>query len=174
MVIIVETKSFWNEHLFEILGLSLLIVTFIIERVLNYLREQKSDRFQWFVTIIVEPHLQEIKEFYEETELELRNSQNTFEANSTSTNVNDYLIKKRIKIDTFKKRRKQFFNNFVAMVGSFDEEMALKVDEIINILDDCYVNAIDMEHSSVKHENFINKIYRNKADLYQTLFNRIA
>ena len=166
--------QYWEDHFIEMAAIILALCTFILERILNYKREKKNSKYDWFLKIIVEPNLDDIKEFYIKADNDLRIACKDLQNRESSLNDMEYAIQVRTYHNTFKTDRRKFFNNFVSMIGSFDKKMALKVDGIINELDDFYGTALDYANSDVNTEGMIADIFKNKADLYQTLFKRIS
>lgn len=166
--------DFLKNNFVKLVAITLGILTFIIERRLSFIKDRKTAKYDWFLKIIVQPNLSEIKTFYSDTHKELDLAYNELLILSVSLPSEDYLVECRKYCDNFKSKRRKFFNNFVSMVGAFDKQMALKVDEIINGLDDHYVSVIDFANAEVDVEGMIGEIYTNKALLYQTLFNDIS
>jgi len=166
---IINESNFWKENIVKIIGIGIAILTFITERVITYLREKRTTKYNWFLKVIVEPHLDLINEFYKTTDRELKNACEDLKSQE-SLNDLDYIVLKRSYCDTFKDRRKEFFNNFVSMVSAFDKGISTKVDTIINRLDDNYVTAIDFVNEDADSEGLLKEILNNKAALYQTLF----
>ena len=171
---IIDKADFWENNLVQAIGIGLALLIFILERWLNYRRERKSSKYQWFLDVIVKPHLDEIKIFYTETDKELREACRDLQAKSETLEELQYKILARKYCDSFKERRKNFFNNFVSMIGSFDKNMASKVETIINKLDDDFVTAIDFTNEDADPDGLMSEIFKNKANLYQTLFKNIS
>ena len=118
------------------------------------------------------PQLQEINKFYQETDIELK-AACAILVSATIIN-NDYHVKKRLFCQEFKSRRKLFFNNFVSVVSSFDIDMALEIENLINELDDSYVEAIDCAHTQAILDKSIMEIYINRASVYRALFSKFS
>lgn len=167
-------EDFLKNNFVKLIAIILGILTFTIERRLSFVKDKKTAKYDWFLKIIVQPNLSEIKKFYSDTHEELITAYKELLELSHSSSTEDYLVQCRKYCDTFKSNRRKFFNNFVSMVSAFDGQMALKVDEIINGLDDHYVTIIDFANADVDVEGMIGEIFANKALLYQTLFNDIS
>ena len=174
MIEVINDPEFWEENIIKIAGIGFAIITFITERFITYFREKRSTKYSWFLKIIVEPHLEEIQEFYLETDKELREACKDLVDKNDTLNDTDYLVLARSYCDNFKDRRINFFNNFVSMISAFDPEISTKVDTIINKLDDDYVTAIDYVNENANPEGLRKEILNNKALLYQTLFKEIS
>lgn len=169
---IIKETTFWSEYKIEIIGISIAFFTFVIERILAARREKKSDNYQWFLTIIVQPQLDDINSFYQQTFEQLDGACENLKC-ATVINI-DYHIKKRVYCEEFKDRRRLFFNNFVSIVGSFDSKMAFEIERLINQLDDCYVRAIDFPNTKEIVDSTKHKIYENRANVYKTLFSKFS
>lgn len=167
--------KFIEKNFIEIVAISLAFFSFIIERRLNYLSEKKNSKYDWFLNIIVQPNLEKIDLFYVKTDKKLRIACDDLQSKNLILGDEEYLVEARKYCNGFKKSRRKFFNNFVSMINAFDENMALQVEGIINKLDDCYVDAIDFANTAdVDNDGMIDEVFRNKAELYQTLFNKIS
>lgn len=166
--------SFVEDNFIEIVAIILALITFITERYFNAKGERKNSKYDWFLNIIVQPNLHDIDAFYVKTDNQLREACKDLQDRDSTLQDEDYLVEARKYCNKFKKDRREFFNNFVSMIGAFDKDMALQVDEIINKLDDCYASAIDFANADVDNDGMIDDVFRNKAELYQTLFKNVS
>lgn len=170
---IISESSFWDKNIVKIIAIGIAVLTFIIERFITYFREKRTAKYNWFIKIIVEPYLDEITKFYKTTHEELKRDLQDLKANQDLSDI-DYVVLSRGYCNSFKDRRKDFFNPFVSMVNAFDTNISTNVDNIINQLDDCYVTAIDFANVDADSKGLVNEIANNKALLYQTLFEGIS
>jgi len=166
--------EFIKDNFIELVAIFLALITFITERTFNYFSEKRNSKYDWFLNIIVQPNLDDIDSFYVKTDKKLRRACKDLQERNSYLQDEDYIVEARKYCNKFKKDRRRFFNNFVSMIGSFDKEMALQVDEIINKLDDCFVSAIDYANADVDNDGMIDEVFRNKAELYQTLFKNVS
>lgn len=159
----------------EIIGLVVLIATFGIERFLNAQRESQSDKYNWFLNIIVQPNLHTVEKNYSQISEMLLEAIEDLRRKSEAISFKDYLILQRKKINEFRRIRKTYFNNFSSLVRSYDPKLANKVDKNVNKLDDIYTETLDKikEEKELDTLEITAEIFKNQSDLYAILFSEI-
>lgn len=166
-------ESFLLKNVVAIVGLILVIITFLWERYASAQRAKKNNKYNSFLNIIVQPNLPRIEKIYSSVETTLKNS--IEELRKSELSDSEYFLLQREKMNEFKNEKRDYFNNFSSLVRAYDSRLANRIDETINELDDIYTQNLDEELGS-EGKNFVeisSEIYRNQTFLYAILFEEI-
>lgn len=149
-----------------------LIITLVIfiKQTRNSNKDNKENvKKSWFLTVIVQPNLNDINKFYEETSQGLKNEIKRLKRDDCE-NIN---LEKAKSIRKLQKIKTNFFNNFVTVVQSYNSSLANEVDRVLNELQD--KNAIWIDHYSDNNSDSCERIiYDNKAELIGILYQGIS
>ncbi|MDT0687665.1 hypothetical protein [Autumnicola psychrophila] len=166
--------NFLEKNIVAIIGLLLVILTYLGERISSAKRAKKNNKYNWFLSIIIQPNLERIEKIYSSTEETLKKSINELRT-SSSLPHDQYLLLQRKKMNQFKNEKRSYFNNFSSLVRAYDPNLANRIDEIINELDDIYTQNLDegISDESKSFSVISSEIYRNQTTLYANLFEEI-
>lgn len=149
-----------------------LICTLVIFNIQNK-KSNKDKRIaikqNWFITIIVQPNLNGINEFYNNISDRLINELDNLRA---ITRPGRIAAQKATTNRVLKKIKSDFFDNFVTIVQSYESELATQIEEVLNDLQDLCSESID-SYENVEYNLVRKKIFENKATLISILFNGI-
>lgn len=123
----------------------------------------------WFLTIIVQPNLNGINEFYNKISDKLINELDNLKTIRTPGRI---AVQKAMTNRVVKKIKSDFFDNFVTIVQSYESELATQIEEVLNDLQDFCSESID-NYENVEYHLTRKKIFENRAILISTLYNGI-
>lgn len=149
-----------------------LIVTLIIFIYQNYksVKEKKlAIRQNWFMTVIVQPNLNNINNFYENTVLKLNEHLCSIRR---SHNTSTITVKKAKANRSIKNIKNDFFDDFVTIIQSYDKELATNTEKLLNNLQDLCSESID-NYSTIEDRFIRKKIFENRASLISLLYEGI-
>lgn len=151
-------------------GILLAILTFIIERYYTSKLNKKLTKENWYLTIIVQPKLEEINKYYNDLIQKIVATIEDLKVKSTTQNHNDYIIDKAIAQDKLKEHRNEFFDDFVTLIQSFDKALASKIQNTLLELDDYCTKVVDSENA----KDFSRHVLENKSKLFALLYEKLA
>ena len=163
--------SFWDARFITATGIIIGLITFMLERRSAKISKLKRIRESWFLTIIVQPNLLGIDNFYEDVIKNIKTSISTLKSNSNLQH-NDYIVLESSEIVKFTEMRRQFMNNFVFLVRGHSKDLSTDLNEIINKLNDQYSNVLDSidNNPAIDLNDVENNIWENKGFLIEELF----
>lgn len=123
----------------------------------------------WFLTIIVQPNLNGINEFYNNISDRLINELDNLKTIRTPERI---AAQKATTNRVVKKIKSDFFDNFVTIVQSYESELATQIEGVLNDLQDLCSESID-NYENVEYHLTRKKIFENRAILISTLYNGI-
>lgn len=94
----------------------------------------------WFLTIIVQPNLNGINEFYNNISDRLINELDNLKTIRTPERI---AAQKATTNRVVKKIKSDFFDNFVTIVQSYESELATQIEGVLNDLQDLCSESID-------------------------------
>lgn len=149
-----------------------LICTLIIFNLQN--RKSNKDKKvaikqNWFMTIIVQPNLNGINEFYNNISDRLINELNNLK---TIRSPESIATQKAATNRVLKKIKSDFFDNFVTIVQSYESELATQIEGVLNDLQDLCSESID-NYENVEYHLTRKRIFENRAILISILYNGI-
>lgn len=133
-------------------------------------KRKEIDR-QWYLNVIVNPNLELVNSFFEETKLMCVESTRLLDSLNGSK-INDYKTTKAIRIKLFKDKLRTFEYDFIYIVKSYSNNLSEQLmdsnreleDQVLNFID----NIINVE-GKVDDEQLIQKISTSKAKFYYYL-----
>lgn len=123
----------------------------------------------WFLTIIVQPNLNGINEFYNNISDRLINELDNLKTIRTPGRI---AAQKATTNRVVKKIKSDFFDNFVTIVQSYESELATQIEGVLNDLQDLCSESID-NYENVEYHLTRKKIFENRAILISILYNGI-
>ena len=178
----VETSElpFWNKYyqylakdsyanLIATVTLIITLITFIIQTHYSNRSQKKTVKENWYLTVIVQPNLINIDNFYKEISDKLQNEIEKLKR-SNSRNIILEKAKSNRKLQNIKNT---FFIYFVTLIQSYNSSLANEVDAILNKLQDNSVTWID-QYNNISIDNCKRKIYENKSQLMGILYQDIS
>lgn len=157
-------------NLIATIGLILTLLLFMFQNWRDRIAKKKAMKENWYLSIIVQPNLENINSFYRTIEDKLASNVRTLKA---TTNPNSIIKKKIASNRDIQNEKKNFFNNFVTIVQAYDNNLANQIDEYLNNLDDYCTEVID-SFSTCQIENSKRRVHEFKAELTALLYNGIS
>lgn len=176
-VLIQQEPSYWHLTFNELLtlivaifGLILAIHQFKKQMDKNRKEQKQSNETNWYLTIIVQPQIEAINEFYKQL-------------------IDDLLLDIQISPDTItykdlaekqamrKEQINAFFDHLQALVASFDADVSLRIADIVMNLEDKVVRLLMKHQFGAVDASDFSTIRRylllNKKDIITTLYLRV-
>lgn len=176
-VLIQQEPSYWHLTFNELLtlivaifGLILAIHQFKKQMDKNREEQKQSNETNWYLTIIVQPQIEAINEFYKQL-------------------IDDLLLDIQISPDTItykdlaekqairKEQINAFFDHLQALVASFDADVSLRIADIVMNLEDKVVRLLMKHQFGAVDASDFSTIRRylllNKKDIITTLYLRV-
>lgn len=157
------------ENIINISGIALAIITFIIERVISSRNNRKTTKENWYLTIIVEPQLNNISEYYQKLIDSLKEIREDLDSKEIEFSYTEYLVYKAKKQEKVKKEREDLFYNFITLLKSFSVELSISIQNKLIVLDDICTHAIDGSTNDYKWE-----ILDNQGELFGLLYSVVS
>lgn len=123
----------------------------------------------WFMTIIVQPNLNGINEFYNNISDRLINELDKLK---TIRSPESIATQKAATNRVLKNIKSDFFDNFVTIVQSYESELATQIEGVLNDLQDLCSESID-NYENVEYHLTRKRIFENRAILISILYNGI-
>lgn len=163
--------SFWDTRFITAIGILIGFSTFIGERLIARNDKLKRIRESWFLTIIVQPNLEDIDKFYAEVINNMKISIITLKENIMIRHY-DYIELESNEIVKFTEIRREFINNFVSLVKGHSTSLSQNLNQIINNLNDLYSVTLDViDHNPlIDSKDIENNILENKSLFIEELF----
>lgn len=183
-VLIQQEPSYWHLTFNELLTLFVAIIGLIVaisglvvairqfrkQMDKNREEQKQSNETNWYLTIIVQPQIEAINEFYKQL-------------------IDDLLLDIQISPDTItykdlaekqairKEQINAFFDHLQALVASFDIVVSLKIADIVMNLEDKVVKLLMKHQFGAVDSSDFSSIRRylllNKKDIITTLYKRV-
>lgn len=145
------------------------LIIFIIQTCKSNKDKKENIKKNWYLTVIVQPNLNDINKFHEETSQELEHEIKRLKRN----NYRNIILEKAKSIRKLQNIKTRFFNSFVTVVQSYNSSLANEVDGVLNELQD--KNAIWIDHYRENNLDSCKRIvYDNKAELIGILYQGIS
>ena len=165
-------NNFFGTDLFaNLVSVGALIITliiFIIQSRQARKEQKRTINENWYLTIILQPNMEELDEFYKKEANQLEALINKLKARhgkETTEKAKANKILREIKND--------FFNHFILMVQGYDVNIAQEAENILNELTDFNSNCID-QYSKINIVDSKRKVFENKAKLINALYKGIS
>lgn len=149
-------------------ALLITLVIFIIQSRQSRKEQRRTIKENWYLSIILQPNMEELDKFYKEEAEELERQINRLKGHHSRET-----IEKAKSIKVLRNRKNDFFNHFILMIQGYDVNIAQKAEDILNELTDLYSESID-HYASVDIPDKKRQVYENKAKLINALFKGIS
>lgn len=167
-----EGNIFFGTDLFANLvsagALIITLVIFIIQSKQARKEQKRTINENWYLTIILQPNMEELDKFYKEEANQLEaliNKLKSRHGKETTEKAKANKILRELKND--------FFNHFILMVQGYDVNIAQEAENILSELTDLNSNCID-HYSRVNIVDSKRKVFENKAKLINALYKGIS
>lgn len=159
----------WYGNLISTFALIVTLYIFIKQYKSDAKDRRRSTNENWYMTVIIQPHLANINEYYE-------NLMNLF------LKKTKFLKRRSFEEQTLEKARairdlrgvsKDFIDYFVTILQSYDAQLANNVETILNELQDKMSKWID-EYDDIIAIDCKREIYENKSELVNALYGCIT
>ncbi|MDX2361227.1 MAG: hypothetical protein QNK23_10500 [Crocinitomicaceae bacterium] len=172
--IYVESGSAFADVAIPLVALALALGTFIIERFISRNQEKKNNRINWFLSIIVQPQLEEINTVYQDLLDKLK--KDITELNTTRLTGDKRQLYEALRVKNFyiKSNHQVNFVPFISMIESYDVKLSIVVKDILREIDDIY--SLELARATIGERNEDNdqtievKFYSNRSKLYRALY----
>ena len=167
-----EGNNFFSTDLFaNLVSAGALLITLVIFIVQNRHARQEQRRTineNWYLTIILQPYMEELDEFYKKEAQQLENQINLLKEQQGKKT-----IEKAKAIKVLRDIKNDFFNHFILMVQGYDVNIAQEAENILNELIDLISDRIDQYDNDSMVDNK-RLIFENKAKLINILYKGIS
>lgn len=155
-------------NLIATIGLIITLLITIYDNWKSRKVQKKALQENWYFSIIVQPNLNNIEEFYSSTVKCLNEGMTKLKGKGKVTPIDKARLNK-----TYKSIKNRFSFNFVTLVQSYDVELASCVNNQINDLQDFVSKSIDNYKNGNDEE--INKVIMDyKTKLIGLLYHGVA
>lgn len=149
-----------------------LLVTILISAIDHYISrnaKKKELRENWYFSVIVEPNLANIEEFYSKTVTCLNNGISKLNRKGRVTGLDKAKVNKE-----YKKIKNHFSLTFTTLVQSYDNKLATEVGNQINEIQDYATTAIDNFRENINKDKIHKDIMDYKVRLISLLYKGIS
>lgn len=167
-----EEHNFFSTDLFanlvSAIALIITLVIFIIQTRQSRKEQKRTINENWYLTIILQPNMEELDQFYKEEAKQLEALINKLKARhgkETTEKAKANKILRELKND--------FFNHFILMVQGYDVNIAQEAENILSELTDLNSNCID-QYNRVNIVDGKRRVFENKAKLINALYKGIS
>lgn len=151
------------------LAIILTIAIFIRQNYINNKDRKKETKKNWYMSVIIQPNLNNIDKFYNQIHQRINNNINTLKGITDGR----FIQRQKARANrTLRDLRNDFLDNFVTIVQSYDKSLATKINKTINDLQDLCSQQID-NYSNTDISQIKKKIYENRASLISLLYEGI-
>ncbi|MBM6656073.1 hypothetical protein H6B28_12395 [Bacteroides mediterraneensis] len=151
------------------LAIILTIAIFIRQNYINNRDRKKETKKSWYMSVIIQPNLNNIDTFYNQIHQRINNNINSLKR------INDgrFIPRQKARANrALRDLRNDFLDNFVTIIQSYDKSLATNINRIINDLQDLCSNQID-NYSNADISQIKKRIYENRASLISLLYDGI-
>ncbi|WP_456100625.1 hypothetical protein [Phocaeicola plebeius] len=151
------------------LAIILTIAIFIRQNYINNKDRKKETKKNWYMSVIIQPNLNNIDKFYNQIHQRINNNINTLKGITDGR----FIQRQKARANrTLRDLRNDFLDNFVTIVQSYDKSLATKINKTINDLQDLCSQQID-NYSNTDISQIKKKIYENRSSLISLLYEGI-
>lgn len=167
-----EEHNFFGTDLFANLvsagALIITLIIFIIQTRQARKEQRRTINENWYLTIILQPNMDELDEFY-------KNEANQLEKliNKLKSRHGKETTEKAKSIKSLRDLKNEFFNHFILMVQGYDVHIAQEAENVLNDLADLNSEWID-HYSRVNIADSKRLVFENKAKLINVLYKGIS
>ncbi|SHF23376.1 hypothetical protein [Chryseobacterium takakiae] len=156
---------------FPLIGSSIVIILFIIERILSYGIRKKERKTNWYYKVFIDPNIEKINSFFDNTKQTYVESSKEIKSYLTRPNILDY---KSHEIGKFQTLKRDFENDILLPIISSYQEIGNSLTEELLNLEDVYAECMDKIHGDETYQNeFSKKLSERKAQFFKMLFKPI-
>ncbi|MEP1152580.1 MAG: hypothetical protein ABJH08_12710 [Balneola sp.] len=134
-----------KENLVDYLGTILVLILFIIERVLNGRNQKKDSERNWYLNVIVQPNLEELKSFFKNYKRVTIESFKYLYSFTPEKNNKVFLNIKSKEFDRIKDLRRGEIETFLLLINSFDVDLYSSLSTVIRDMEDWIIKKADEE-----------------------------
>lgn len=164
---IISTDFYAN--VISTLAIILTIAIFIRQNYINNKDRKKETKKNWYMSVIIQPNLNNIDKFYNQIHQRINNNINALKGITDGR----FIQRQKARANrTLRDLRNDFLDNFVTIVQSYDKSLATKINKTINDLQDLCSQQID-NYSNTDISQIKKKIYENRASLISLLYEGI-
>lgn len=145
------------------------IAIFIRQNYINNRDRKKETKKNWYMSVIIQPNLNNIDSFYIKIQQRINNNINMLKGITDGR----FIPRQKAKANrALRNLRNDFFDDFVTIVQSYDTTLATKINKTINDLQDLCSKEID-NYIDANIPQIKKKIYENRASLISLLYKGI-
>ena len=164
---IISTDFYAN--VISTLAIILTIAIFIRQNYINNKDRKKETKKNWYMSVIIQPNLNNIDKFYNQIHQRINNNINALKGITDGR----FIQRQKARANrTLRDLRNDFLDNFVTIVQSYDKSLATKINKTINDLQDLCSQQID-NYLNTDISQIKKKIYENRASLISLLYEGI-
>lgn len=164
---IISTDFYAN--VISTLAIILTIAIFIRQNYINNKDRKKETKKNWYMSVIIQPNLNNIDKFYNQIHQRINNNINALKGITDGR----FIQRQKARANrTLRDLRNDFLDNFVTIVQSYDKPLATKINKTINDLQDLCSQQID-NYLNTDISQIKKKIYENRASLISLLYEGI-
>ena len=167
-----EGHNFFSTDFFANLvsagALLITLVIFIVQTRHARQEQRRTINENWYLTIILQPYMEELDLFYKEEAQQLDNQINILKKQQGNKTIG-----KAKAIKVLRDLKNDFFNHFILMVQGYDVNIAQEAEDILNELIDLISHRID-QYDNEKMVDNKRLIFENKAKLINVLYKGIS
>ncbi len=156
-------------NIIPMLGLIATLVIFMLQNKKQNKTRKKSLKENWFLTIIVQPNLQLINEYYNSIDSELVQLINKLK----KTNRTSIDITKGKSMNIIKKIKYKHIFDFIILVQSHDNALAQNINDQIQEIEDYCIEQLD-DFNNTNESDIKRKISENKSRVIALLYNGLS
>lgn len=167
-----EEPNFFGTDLFANLvstgALLITLIIFIIQTRQARKEQSRTINENWYLTIILQPNMEELDEFYKEEAKQLETQIHKLKGRHGKETT-----EKAKSLKSLRDLKNEFFNHFILMVQGYNVQIAQDAENILNELADLNSECID-HFSIVNIADSKRLVFENKAKLINTLYKGIS
>lgn len=144
------------------------LIIFIWQTIESRKERKQTLKENWYLTIILQQNIEGITRYYKDaadglsSEIKRIREHHANETREKAKSIRKLQVLKNV-----------FFNNFVTLLQSYDNNIAQDVDDILNEVLDLNSTAID-NYNGIGIDDCVRQIYSNKTKLISALYRGIS
>jgi hypothetical protein len=156
---------------FPLISSAVVIGIFIIDRRLGYNIRKKELNRNWYFKVLLEPKLEEIDNFFKETEIHIKKTVYDLNNIDFDKNKDEYIKCQLNNIDDFKEIKRKFELEVLKPIISRYKTINNEINNVIENVVNEFTEEVDtLLIKKFVFSDFSKKLYENKATLLDVLY----
>jgi hypothetical protein len=142
-----------HKDLFPLIGPTLLLITFSIDRYFAYKIRKKETYRSWYIKTLIDPHLKEVEAFFSDLPDLYKESCKSLKKSKKSMMEEDSLALQTKLNESFQKKKEKIEYEFIIIVAYNNSKIADKITGVINDVEDIFTTNLDNTEDNYHYVN---------------------